>query len=177
MFDIYESIRLIRPLASLISISIRYGVRVPAILVSPYIEAGTVFRSAKTTPDRQEIPFSHTSILATLRDWLGIGEAAMLPSAHVKVAPTFLDVLTLQAARPMPVIDPPHKISKIERVLDFAEEANDLQISLAVGLTRWADEVQQTKVAADPSLVNKLKDRAFLIPHVLEEMRRIKAKR
>lgn len=154
----------------------RYGVRVPAILVSPYIEAGTVFRSAETTADHQEIPFSHTSILATLRDWLGIGEAAMLPSARVKVAPTFLDVLTRQDARPMPTIDSPHKISKIERVLDFAEEANDLQISLAMGLTRWADEVQQTKMAADPSLVNKLKSRAFLIPHVVEEIRRIKSK-
>jgi hypothetical protein len=94
----------------------------------------------------------------------------------VKVAPTFLGALTLQAARPMPAIDPPHRISKIERVLDFAEEADDLQISLAMGLTRWADETQRTKVAADPSLVNKLKNRAFLIPHVIEEIGRIKAK-
>jgi phospholipase C len=46
----------------------RYGVRVPAILVSPYVEAGTVFRSQKKTADGREIPFDHTSILATLRE-------------------------------------------------------------------------------------------------------------
>ena len=44
----------------------RFGVRVPTILVSPWIQAGTVFRS--TT----HVPYDHTSILATLRDWLSI---------------------------------------------------------------------------------------------------------
>ena len=52
----------------------RFGVRVPTILVSPYIQAGTVFRSPTS------VAFDHTSILATLRDWLGIPNAAMLPS-------------------------------------------------------------------------------------------------
>jgi phospholipase C len=37
----------------------RFGVRVPTLLISPYIEAGTVFRS--TT----DVPYDHTSILAT----------------------------------------------------------------------------------------------------------------
>jgi phospholipase C len=39
----------------------RYGVRVPAVLVSPYVKAGTVFRPAGT------MPCDHTSIISTLR--------------------------------------------------------------------------------------------------------------
>jgi len=39
----------------------RYGVRVPAILISPYIRQGTVLRPPGATP------FDHTSIIATLR--------------------------------------------------------------------------------------------------------------
>ena len=40
---------------------IRYGVRVPTMLVSPLIPAGTVHRIA-----RGSTPFDHTSVLATL---------------------------------------------------------------------------------------------------------------
>ena len=61
----------------------RFGVRVPALLISPYIEAGTVFRS--TTG----VPYDHTSILATIRDWLEIPSDKMLPSARIKAAPGF----------------------------------------------------------------------------------------
>ena len=72
----------------------RYGVRVPTVLVSPYIEAGTVFRSAS------DVPYDHTSILATLRDWLQIPEERMLKSARAKKAPTLGNVLTRSAPRP-----------------------------------------------------------------------------
>ena len=71
----------------------RFGVRVPTLLVSPYIEPGTVFRS--TTG----VPYDHTSILATIRDWLAIPASEMLPSARIKAAPTFGNVLTLSTPR------------------------------------------------------------------------------
>jgi phospholipase C len=71
----------------------RYGARVPTVLVSPYIEAGTVFR----TPS--DVPYDHTSILATLRDWLQIPEERMLNSARVKKAPTLGNVLTRSTPR------------------------------------------------------------------------------
>ena len=71
----------------------RYGVRVPAVFVSPYIEAGTVFRTAT------DVPYDHTSILATLRDWLKIPQAQMLTSARVKDAPTFANILTRSTPR------------------------------------------------------------------------------
>jgi phospholipase C len=80
----------------------RFGVRVPVIVVSPYVKAGTVFRSNTSTP------YDHTSILATLRDWLVIPNASMLTSARIKAAPTLEQVLTLAAPRvDKPTIAPP----------------------------------------------------------------------
>lgn len=77
----------------------RYGVRVPTLLISPYIEAGTVFRSPTA------VPYDHTSILATLRDWLQIPKEKMLASKRVDEAPTFANVLTRSTPRTeLPVI-------------------------------------------------------------------------
>ena len=44
----------------------RFGVRVPAVLVSPYIEKGTICRP------EGNIPFDHTSIISTVRKTLGL---------------------------------------------------------------------------------------------------------
>lgn len=48
----------------------RYGVRVPAVIVSPYIAPGTVLRNAPTgvQPEGGAAPFDHTSIIRTLRE-------------------------------------------------------------------------------------------------------------
>ncbi len=46
----------------------RYGVRIPAVIVSPFIQAGTKLRASGP------IPFDHTSVIATLRKrWPEIG--------------------------------------------------------------------------------------------------------
>ncbi len=80
----------------------RFGVRVPLVLVSPWIQAGTVFRSPTATP------CDHTSLLATLRDWIGIPADKMLTSARVKAAPTLEHVLTLNQPRTvLPTIPAP----------------------------------------------------------------------
>jgi len=74
-------------------------VRIPTLLISPYIEAGTVFRSPT------DVAYDHTSILATIRDWLQIPQEKMLSSARVKHAPTFGNVLTRSTPRAdLPVI-------------------------------------------------------------------------
>ena len=68
----------------------RFGVRVPAVLVSPLIAAGTVFRAPAGGT-----PLDHTSILKTVQQrW-------SLPAltARDAAAPGFGDVLTLAAAR------------------------------------------------------------------------------
>ena len=70
----------------------RFGARIVTILVSSYIEAGTVFRSPTATP------YDHTSILATLRDWKAMDQDpkhAFLPSPRIAHAPTVGNVLTL----------------------------------------------------------------------------------
>ena len=71
----------------------RFGVRVPLVLVSPWVQAGTVFRSTTN------VPYDHTSILATLRDWLAIPESLMLQSRRIAVAPTLGEVLNLGSVR------------------------------------------------------------------------------
>ena len=71
----------------------RFGVRVPTILVSSYLQPGTVFRA----PPGQT-PFDHTSILATLRDWLNLDadpKNPFLTSPRIKNTPTLDVVLTL----------------------------------------------------------------------------------
>lgn len=77
----------------------RYGVRIPAIVISSYVAPGTVFRSKTGEP-----PFDHTSVLATLRDWLGLGNAfaSKLPSPRIQAAPTLADVLDQQTPREWP---------------------------------------------------------------------------
>jgi phospholipase C len=68
----------------------RFGVRVPAIVISDYVKPGTVFRSATGTP------YDHTSVLATLRDWLGLGDNFFTQNQRISAAPT-LDGLLANA--------------------------------------------------------------------------------
>lgn len=68
----------------------RFGVRVPAVLISPLIAPGTVYR----VPDGGT-PLDHTSILKTVQQRWGLQPL----TARDKAAPGFGDVLTLAAAR------------------------------------------------------------------------------
>jgi phospholipase C len=67
----------------------RFGVRVPAILVSSWVKPGTVFRAPAGST-----PYDHTSVLATLRDWKQIPADQFLPSPRIAAAPTLDAVLT-----------------------------------------------------------------------------------
>jgi phospholipase C len=106
----------------------RFGVRVPTVVVSPRIAAGTVFRSDTATP------YDHTSILSTLRDWLGISASAMLPSRRVASAPTLGQLLTLPTARTdVPVLSAP---STSIVATPTSAAPNDLQRSLVSAAAR-----------------------------------------
>lgn len=73
----------------------RYGVRVPAVVVSPWVEPGTVFRSGDPN-----VEYDHTSILATLRDWQGLAQKpSWLRSRRIASAPTLAPVLTCVTPR------------------------------------------------------------------------------
>jgi phospholipase C len=89
----------------------RYGVRVPMIMVSPWIQEQTVFRSGCTTQQGDELPYDHTSILATLLRWQRIpktkrdGADTWCLGARTDQAPTFEDVLNAAEPRKtLPVI-------------------------------------------------------------------------
>jgi phospholipase C len=100
----------------------RFGVRVPMVAVSPWIQEGAVFRS------NSPVPFDHASIPATLRDWLGIPDSKMLPSLRVRSAPTLGHVLTLTTPRDaLPAI--PEVPAEAKQTATFLP-ANSLQRSL-----------------------------------------------
>jgi phospholipase C len=67
----------------------RFGVRVPAVLVSPLIDPGTVFRPTGT------VPLDHTSILKTVETRWGLPPL----TARDEAAPDVGDVLTLAQPR------------------------------------------------------------------------------
>ncbi|WP_321964233.1 alkaline phosphatase family protein [Paraburkholderia sp. J7] len=66
----------------------RYGVRVPAVVISPYVRAGTVDHTI----------YDHTSILKTTDRLLGLNGALNF-SARVRAANDFSKVLSLDAPR------------------------------------------------------------------------------
>jgi phospholipase C len=66
----------------------RFGVRIPALLISPRIAAGTVFRARQGTID-------HTSVLKTIELRWGLNPL----TARDKAAPDLGDVLTLATPR------------------------------------------------------------------------------
>lgn len=108
----------------------RFGVRVPAIVISSYVEPGTVFRAAEG-----EAPYDHTSILATLRDWKKLDQDPdhpFLPSPRIAAAPTLQRVLTrTEANHNWPSLIHSHRVKADKGILD--RPLNDLQTSLLIG--------------------------------------------
>lgn len=72
----------------------RYGVRVPAIFISPLIEKGTIVRS-----NDPKVPFDHTSLIATILKWKNIDKNKWNLGNRVNAAPTFESVITLTEPR------------------------------------------------------------------------------
>ncbi len=71
----------------------RFGVRVPTILASPWIDEKTVFRSPT------QVPYDHTSMIATVLSWMGVPKDNWKLGARVDHAPTFEGVLTRTTPR------------------------------------------------------------------------------
>jgi len=115
----------------------QFGPRVPAVVISPLIEPGTVFRAPRGGTE-----YDHTSILATIRDWVFRPENGYpgvpgdwLPSARIAAAPTLWPVLTRTAPR----TDKPAIQRSAPRALDTPSvieqpllQENSLQVALAV---------------------------------------------
>lgn len=71
----------------------RFGVRVPTILISPWIDEKTVFRSLT------DVPYDATSMIATILNWKGIPKDKWNLGERVANAPTFDNVLNRTTPR------------------------------------------------------------------------------
>lgn len=118
----------------------RYGVRVPAVIVSPLVSSGSVLRPGG------KFPFDHTSVLATLRKRFNLGPplserdavAPDLECALTLPTPSNLGPQTLQAhsyvpspaelelAKKIPLNDLQKCLLKLARVLP--QDAGQLQL-------------------------------------------------
>lgn len=104
----------------------RYGVRVPAVLVSPYISPGTILRAPpnRAAPELPVYPFDHSSIIATLRKCFRLGGPL---TARDAAAPDLDDVLDLEG----PTNNGPETID----ALDYSPTQQDLENAIGRPLT------------------------------------------
>jgi phospholipase C len=72
----------------------RYGVRVPAVIVSPYVAPASIIRPAPKVRGETAYPFDHCSIQATLHKLFELGSPL---TPRVAAAPDLLSALTLDA--------------------------------------------------------------------------------
>lgn len=67
-----------------------FGVRVPTILISPFVRPSTVFRAPPVGPSNPTgLPFDHTSFIKTLLMWAGVDPEKAGLGKRVPIAPTF----------------------------------------------------------------------------------------
>jgi phospholipase C len=140
----------------------RFGVRVPAIVISEYVRPGTVFRAPDGSP-----PYDHTSILATLRDLLPQLGASVSPgfwakfkslwstnrpeppfllSPRIQSAPTLEPILSLSTPnKTWPETKPACQIDPFDATLDT--RLSDVQRSLLATAKR--KNVLETGAAAE----------------------------
>lgn len=71
-----------------------YGVRVPAVIVSPYVPPGSKIRPPKNADGSMTPPFDHTSIIKTLRELFDLGDKL---TERDEAAPSLLSALSLAA--------------------------------------------------------------------------------
>ncbi len=110
----------------------RYGVRVPAVIISPYMPPGSIVRSAPAGLPHQgpPYPFDHASIVSTLRKLFDLGAPL---TARDAAAPDLLGTLSLneptndgpERIDAQPVRPTPEKVAK-----RAAAPANNMQHSL-----------------------------------------------
>jgi phospholipase C len=139
----------------------QYGPRVPAIVVSPYVEAGTVFRG---TQGRE---FDHTSIVASLRDWLMPGLSDILgANPRIAAAPTFWNLLT--RATPRAPEKPPALAPDVTGLpADDSVTAGQRQVIALGEAERQMVDAARIDGAAPPRAEEELADLAYAL---LEEL-------
>jgi phospholipase C len=118
----------------------RYGVRTPALFISPRIKQGTVIRSASS------VPFDHTSLIATILKWKNIDPTQWYMGERVAAAPTFEGIVTESVPRNDPIISEANFATEEEQTLNMGDpivlkdrKGNYLAVS------NWDDYATTTK--------------------------------
>lgn len=127
-----------------------FGVRVPTVIVSPYVRPGSVIRPSELTP------FDHTSIIATLRKLFGF--AALTP--RDAAAPDLLTALSAEATNdgPASITAPAVPPAPAQVARAAAQPPNGLQQSLSTAAaqlpTANADlQAHDQRLSAVPDVV------------------------
>ncbi len=108
----------------------RYGVRVPAVIASPYIKLGTILRPSDNYPEDGAAPFDHTSVINTLRHRFELGVPL---TKRVEAAPTLERVLNLDAPEnlgPETITASDCQVSLLYKIKALFELWNEFQLSL-----------------------------------------------
>lgn len=127
------------------------GVRVPTILVSPFIRPGTVFRAPADSP----YDLDHTSFVATILKWAGIDPATAGMGDRVAHAPTFEAVLSDDSFDDSP--------SHFEVPAGYAEQGGGKGIHVgwpfdATGLTIHAVRAAEHAASSVEDFVHRLEE-------------------
>lgn len=128
----------------------RFGVRVPALLVSPWIPAGTVFRSPN--PDTK---FDHTSMISTVLSWCEVDPASAGLGARVAAAPPFDSVLADEPRSDIPRFTLPAGYADQGKDCWITDESERLPVGVMRGLVARSTTLEELethmKAALDES--------------------------
>jgi phospholipase C len=108
----------------------RYGIRVPAVIVSPYVAPGSVIRPPLPAAGGLSYPFDHASIIATLQK---VFDCAPPMTPRVAAAPDLLCALTLDEPEndgPERIDAHPRRPTRAETHAEIRQPHNRLQRSL-----------------------------------------------
>ncbi len=168
----------------------RYGVRVPAVLVSPYIKAGTVLRITDDLAHQgPPYPFDHTSVIATLRRRFALGgplthrdgAAPLLGSVFnltgpenpgpESLTPTSgeQDNERLEADRHRPLSDLQESLHALAAHLpSITDDVNHAEQTIADHVTAWREGTQRIDVPDHKTPLEA-------VPYIKEQVRRFLA--
>ncbi len=108
----------------------RYGVRVPAVIISPCVAPRSIIRPPRKPVGEPTYPFDHSSIIATLQKLFELGPPL---TPRVAAAPNLLCALTLDAPEnlgPERVSTHPRRPSRAEAQAHARLPRNSLQKSM-----------------------------------------------
>jgi len=127
-----------------------YGVRVPAVIVSPYMPPGSKVREvpAGLPPQGPPYPFDHTSIIKTLRILFDLGPPL---TRRDDVAPDLLEPLSLEE----PMNDGPASVTpraSVPSVPELERRANARPNHMQGALSQMAAQLPSAPLAPDAAL-------------------------